>query len=70
MLEREAFIKRPANEVETEPEEFLLLLKPLHGLRDSGNYWHKTLDDHIQRDLKLISTIADTCLHILLHIVI
>ena len=53
-LNREVYIKRPAKEHELEPEVCLQLLKPLYGLSGSGDHWHKTLDDHIQRDLSMI----------------
>ena len=45
-LSREIFITKPVPEFELQPEQCLKLLKPLYGLCDSGDLWHKTVDEH------------------------
>ena len=57
------FITNPAPEFELSPEECLELLKPIYGLADSGGEWHRTLDDHVQIDLKITPTIIDPFLY-------
>ena len=52
-----------APEFELSPEEFLELLKPIYGLVDSGDEWHRTLDDHEQMYLQMIPTIIDSSLY-------
>ncbi len=43
-LARDIFIEKPVPEFELAPEQCLQLLKPLYGLCESGDLWHKTLD--------------------------
>ena len=62
-LIRKMFITNPAPELELSPEECLELLKPIYGLVDSGDEWNQTLDDHLQIDLKMTSTIIDPSLY-------
>ena len=49
------FIKHPALEFELEPHECFELLRPLYGLSDAGDLWHKTLHSHLVDDLHLTS---------------
>ena len=53
-LKRAMNIKSPAQEFELERNGYLQLLKPLYISSESGDHLHKTLDDHIQDDLKMI----------------
>ena len=62
-LIRKIFITNPAPELDLSPHEYLELLKPTCGLADSGDQWHKTLDDHIQIDLEMTPTIIDPSLY-------
>ena len=39
------------------------LLNPVYGLADSGDERRRTLDDHIQIDLRIVPTIIDPPLH-------
>ena len=39
------------------------LLKLIFGLADSGDEWHRTLDDHVQIDLKMTPNIIDPSLY-------
>ena len=55
-LIRKIFITNPAPKFELSSEEFLELLKPIYGLVDLGDEWHRILDDHVQIDLKMIPT--------------
>ena len=50
-LSRELFITKPVPEFELQPKQYLKLLKPLYGLCDSRDLWHKTLDEHHRHNL-------------------
>ena len=52
-LQREIFIGMNRAGFELEPHECLQLLKPLYGLCESGDLWHKTLVEHHRYDLKM-----------------
>ena len=54
------FITSPAPEFELFAEKCQELLKPIYGIAYSGDEWKRTLDDHIQIDLKLTPAIIDT----------
>lgn len=41
----------------------LKLLKPLYGLCDSGDYWNKTIDDHLTDDLGMEKAVSDVSLY-------
>jgi len=41
-------------------------LLPLYGLRESGDLWHKTLDDHHKNELKMKSLRSDSALYALM----
>jgi Reverse transcriptase (RNA-dependent DNA polymerase) len=53
---------KPTKEFILEPGKILKLLRPLYGLADSGDYWGRTLLNHLQGDLGMESTIDDTAL--------
>jgi hypothetical protein len=44
------------------PGQLLKLNRPLHGLADSGDYWGRTLSNHLQKDLGMESTTGDPAL--------
>ena len=52
-LMRDIFIRNPVPEFALDPHQCLQLLKPLYGLCESGDLWHKALDDHHRKDLKM-----------------
>ena len=60
---RKIFITNSAPEFELSPEECLKLLKPIYGLADSEDEWHRTLDDHVQIDLKMTPITIDPSLY-------
>ena len=62
-LTRRVFIKNPAPEFELEPHQCFELLRPLYGLSDAGDLWHKTLHSHLTEDLQLTPTKADPSLY-------
>ena len=62
-LTRRVFIKNPAPEFKLEPHECFELLRPLHGLSDAGDLWHKTLHSHLVNDLHLTPTKTDPSLY-------
>ena len=57
------FIKDSAPEFELEPGKCFELLRPLYGLTDAGDFWHKTLRHHLTADLGLQPTKADSSLY-------
>ena len=57
-LMRDVYIK-PSAEFELSPDLLLKLLKPLYGLADSGDYWGRTLRDHILKDMGMSATTTD-----------
>ena len=57
------FIANPASEFQLSPEECLELLKSIYDLADPGDEWHRTLDDHVQIDLKMTPIIIDPSLY-------
>lgn len=49
-LSRELFITNPVLEFELQLEQCFKQLKSPYGLCDSGDHWHKTLDEHHRHD--------------------
>lgn len=66
-LQRDLFITRPVPEFELKGSECLKLLKPLYGLCDSGDLWHKTLDEHHRKDLEMKPLRSDPALYKLMR---
>eukprot|EP00171_Calliarthron_tuberculosum_P023641 IDg23641t1 len=62
-LSRDIFIKTPPMEFELESHQCLQLLKPLYGLCESGDLWHKTLDEHHRNDLGMTPFRSDPALY-------
>ena len=62
-LIRKIFITNSASEFEPSPQECLELLKPVYSLANSGDEWHRTLDDHVQINLKMTPTIIGPSLY-------
>ena len=56
------FITNSASEFELSPEECLELPRPIYGLANSRDELHRILDDHVQVDIKMTSTITDLSL--------
>lgn len=54
-LMREVYVKR-TKEFRLPPGRLLKLLNPLHGLSDSGDYWHSTFSEHLINDLHMMKT--------------
>lgn len=44
-------------------DEVLLLLRPLYGICDAGDYWHATFTSHIEDDLGMTSLTSDRALY-------
>ena len=63
-LQRRVFIKNPALEFELDPGECFELLRPLYGLADAGDLWHKSLENHLINDLHMESSMADPSLYL------
>jgi Reverse transcriptase (RNA-dependent DNA polymerase) len=55
---RDVYVK-PTKEFVLEPGKILKLLPPLYGLSDSGDYWGRTLSNHLKGDLGMESTTGD-----------
>jgi Reverse transcriptase (RNA-dependent DNA polymerase) len=60
-LLRDVYIK-PMREFSMGPGQLLKLLWPLYGLADSGDYWGRTLSNHLRKDLGMESTTGDPAL--------
>jgi Reverse transcriptase (RNA-dependent DNA polymerase) len=60
-LLRDVYIK-PTKEFSMGPGQLLKLLRPLYGLADSGDYWGRTLANHLRKDLGMKSTTGDPAL--------
>ena len=65
-LLRDVFIRTDAEEFSLAPDEALKLIRPLHGLAESGDLWHMTLDRHHTQDLRMHSLPSDSALYYLL----
>ena len=55
---RDVYIK-PTGEFELNQGKLLKLLKPLYGLADRGDYWGRTISNHIKEDLNMTGTTSD-----------
>jgi Reverse transcriptase (RNA-dependent DNA polymerase) len=60
-LRRDLYIK-PTKEFSIAPGQLLKLLRPLYGLADSGDYWGRTLSNHLRKDLGMESATGDPAL--------
>lgn len=61
LLPRKVYI-RPPPEVKPPKGSIILLLKLLHGLPDSGEYFNRTMSHHQAEDLEMISSYAHPAL--------
>jgi hypothetical protein len=52
---RDVYIK-PMKEFSMGPGQLLKLLRPPYGLADSGDYWWRTLSNHLRKNLGMEST--------------
>lgn len=50
---RKVYLK-PSKEMNLSSDELLVLLKPLYGLPDAGDYYDKTMADYLRNDLAMI----------------
>ena len=66
-LMRGIFISRPVPGFELEPHQCLKLLKPLYGLCESGDMWHRTLDAHHKKDMGMRPLRSDLALYVLMR---
>lgn len=60
-LMRKVYLK-PSKEFEMSENELLELLKPLYGLSDSGDYWNRTMTNHLKEDIGMDPTDGDLSL--------
>ena len=60
---RDIFVRDPVPEFELDPSQCLQLLKPLYGLCESGDLWHRTLDEHHKRILGMTPKKFDPALY-------
>lgn len=44
-------------------DEVLLLVLPLYGICDAGDYWHVTLTSHIEEDLGMVPLVSEPALY-------
>jgi Reverse transcriptase (RNA-dependent DNA polymerase) len=57
-LMRDVYFK-PSAEFELSVTQVLNLLRPLYGLADSGDYWGRTLLNHLKEELRMKQTVGD-----------
>ena len=62
---RSIFIKNTPEKFELKLDKCLHLLKPLYGVCDSSDLWHKTLMDHLESDLGLFTVSSELSMHVL-----
>jgi Reverse transcriptase (RNA-dependent DNA polymerase) len=58
-LIRDVYLKPPAV-LNLRGDQVLKLLRPLYGLCDAGDYWARTILDHLTKDLNLTQSIGDS----------
>ena len=54
---RKIFITNHGPEFELSPDKFLELLKPIYGLADAGDKWHRIPYNHVEINLNMTPTI-------------
>jgi Reverse transcriptase (RNA-dependent DNA polymerase) len=57
-LLRDVYLKPPAV-LNLSSDTMLKLLRPLYGLCDAGDYWARTILDHLTKDVNLVQTVGD-----------
>ena len=50
-LQRLIFIKNQAPEFELEPENCFELIRPLNGLEEIDDIWHRSMEKHLINDM-------------------
>ena len=60
-LMRDVYLK-PSKEFGLAPDRLIKLPKPLYGLADSGDYWGRTLSEHLLKDIGMKKTLGDGAL--------
>ncbi len=63
-LQRDIFIRNPAEDFELKPDECLKLIRPLYGLCEPGDLWFGTLDEHLREDLGMVPMKTDPALYL------
>jgi Reverse transcriptase (RNA-dependent DNA polymerase) len=58
-LLRDVYLK-PSAVLNVSSGTMLKLLRPLYGLCDAGDYWARTILDHLAKDLNLVQTVGDS----------
>jgi Reverse transcriptase (RNA-dependent DNA polymerase) len=58
-LLRDVYLKPPAV-LNLSSDTMLKLLRPLYGLCDAGDYWARTILDHLTKDVTLVQTVGDS----------
>ena len=60
-LSRDIFLN-PPKEFCLGPDQLIKLVKPLYGLTESGDYWGRTLRNHLEKMLGMESCVSDSAL--------
>ena len=63
-LTRQVFIRNPAAQFGLAADECLELLRPLYGLSDAGDLWHRTMHNHLVDELGHLPTKIDMSIYI------
>ena len=61
---RKVYLK-PPKALNLSSDELLELIKPLYGLPDAGDYWDRTMADHLRKDINMVPTYHDIALYFL-----
>ena len=61
-LQRPIYL-RPVKELNLPPASILRLEKPLYGLADAGDYWSRTMAEHLEKDLGMTPSALDPALY-------
>lgn len=63
MLQKDVYLE-PANELNLIQDQPLNLIKPLHGLSESSDYWKRTFQNNVKEEFRMKSCIVDAaCLY-------
>lgn len=66
-LDQDKFLDNPPPEFEIQAHEYLQRLKPLYGLCEPGDQWHKNLDEHHRNELKINQFHTDSALYFIIN---
>ena len=57
-LSQNVYVK-PSSEFELDPNQLLKLMKPFYGRADSGDYWGRLLNNHLEKELGMKLSVTE-----------